>query len=100
MIQHASDAASKKWAPCMQCWEEEVSSNNPLLERLVRKVTMGENTRWFFGSIPIARVKNRSWKKRWYVLGIPVLERRVLTDGYQFRLFRLIPILKLQCITI
>lgn len=99
VIQHASDAASKKWAPCMQCWEEEISSNNPLLERLVRKVTMGENTRWFFGSIPIARVKNRSWKKRWYVLGIPVLERRVLTDGYQFRLFRLIPILKLQCIT-
>lgn len=99
-IKHAPDAASKQWEDCMQTWE---TNKSAIVEKkntkLLNQKTRGENTYWMLGSIPVIRVKNRAAKKRWYLFGIPILERRADINGFTFRLFRLIPIFSLKKIS-
>lgn len=91
-IKHAPDAAGRQWEDCMQTW----TSSDAGAGHLVRRIQRGENTFWLLGSVPLARVKNRADRKRWYVCGIPVLERRADIEGFTFRLFRLIPVMTLK----
>ena len=98
-IKHASDAASKQWEDCMQNWTEnesfEKKGNNKGV-KFFKKIRMGENIYFKIGPIKILRIKNRSVRKRWYLFGIPLLERRSEVDGYAFYILKIIPLCKVK----
>lgn len=96
-IKHASDAASKRWEDCMQTWSTDPEKTDNIFKKLLfYKSIRGENEYWNIFYIPFVRIKNRVIKKRWYIFGIPILERRAKVDGYSFYLFRYIPIFSLK----
>ena len=93
VIKHASDAASKQWEDCMLSWNY-LDQEQPKLP-FIKKIVNDTSVSWKFLFITLFTIKKKLGYKRWYVLGIPLLERRVDYNGYTFRLFKLIPFIKM-----